>query len=65
MRDMLFCTAARAAPREFTVNYHSRDAADAAMVRLGGDFALVYVVDHDFMRRTGYPLDGLDCFLTR
>jgi hypothetical protein len=62
-QHMFIRATASAAPCQFTVNYDCGHASDTVMHSFGCDFGLVHVMDHHLMRRTGYPLDEVDCFL--
>jgi hypothetical protein len=60
---MLIGASASATPGEFAVNHDGWHAADTLLLRLGSNFGFLHVVDDYLVRRTGYPLDELNCLL--
>src|SRR2546427_2208315 len=62
-QDMLIRASTRTAACEFAVNHDGWHAANTVLLRLGSNFGLLHVVDDYLVRRTGYPLDELNCLL--
>jgi hypothetical protein len=60
---MLIRASTRTAACEFAVNHDGWHAADTLLLRLGSNFGFLHVVDDYLVRRTGYPLDELNCLL--
>ena len=51
--------------RELTLNDDSGYAADAILLGFRCNIGLLHVVDHQFVRRAGYPPNHFDCLFAR